>query len=188
MRDDFRYVVDLMIRTEGFRVFEAYSGIDKPHREVTSSEEFEATFEAEHPLVRGWSPQFTNRPLFRQVKLNPTVGKKRTALEGPGIVQIDGGRLLDGPKALYPTRMSLWNERGARSGSGYSEDELNEVDWAALRRVSARLVRAIEKASPAKLHRMPIMPCAFAALERGEFQLWNFGEAVGNSSSKITKN
>ena len=148
--EDVFSLAEWLIASEQFRIFEGYSRIDRPIRELHTVADFAAMHEGlPSILLRGWSPTFTTNPEFRRFKLNPAFGDHRTTLEGAAIVQIEGGRLVG--ENLYPACVSHWSEAGARARSVYPVEDLDEVNWANLRRASGRIGRAIKSRSSAKL-------------------------------------
>lgn len=180
---DLLKLVEWLIQSEQFRLFEGASPIDKPIREVKTAADFAAIRATEKGglLLRGWSPAFTNVPDFRRINLNPSVGNHRTVLEGVGVIQIQGGRLVDGN--LYCACISHWNEAGARSAYG----DVGEVDWAALRRASGRIRREVKAKTRALMGIVPVLPDAFELLERDEITLWNFGTSITSRAAEIQR-
>ena len=87
---------------------------------------------------------------------------------------------------LYPSRLSNWSEKGARQRASATQEELDAVDWKALKSHSQKIKRYIRvKISVATLNSMPIMPDAYAKFCNEEFFLWNWGEIIRKESIKI---
>lgn len=187
LEDDIALILDYLLNEEDFSFFEGYSETDKPIRQFTSVDQWRDARMSKGRclLLRGRDKSFTNNPVFKEIIHAPEIGGSRTCLEGAAIVQIAEGRFLENG-ALYPANIGHWNEAGARQRSIWTEAQLNEVDWTQLRKISGRMQRYIKnKLARAKLRSFPILPAAYEAFIRGEFNLWNFGEIVTPSSCLI---
>lgn len=185
-RNDLLNIVGYFLDQLHCNVTEAYSLVNQPNRRFMSIDDIKnAKLQHNSINFKIWSPAFTNNPIFRSYQLNEDIGGgTRTVVEGPAMIQLTSGRVENG--CLFPSTVSHWNEAGARQRSPYSEEELDEADWATLRSVSRRICRQIKnKMSVGHLKNMPILPGAYDDFVFGRYFFWNWGEMIKPGSSKI---
>jgi len=114
-------------------------------------------------LIRAWSPDVISEENFRKIKLNPSIGKYRTCIEGVGIIQFTNGRTEN--SKLFSSDFSHWNEAGAKSRSIHP---CENVDWAKMRFWSGRVSRYIRnKCSVGKIGSASIFKSAYSNLDNG---------------------
>jgi hypothetical protein len=124
-------------------------------------------------LIRFWSPSVTNEPVFKNIKLNPSIGNFRTSLEGAGIIQLEHGRVENG--RIFNSTLSHWNEAGAKAKCIYPSDVVN---WKKLRLISGQLSRQIKnKLAQTKVGAAPVLKGAVDQLSSG-LSLWYCGEEI----------
>ncbi len=174
--DDFINLVDWLLTETDFKIYEAYSRIDHSIRQITTAKDMldlanernNASF-----LIRFWSPSVTNEPVFKNIKLNPSIGNFRTSLEGAGIIQLEHGRVENG--RIFNSTLSHWNEAGAKAKCIYPSDVVN---WKELRLISGQLSRQIKnKLAQTKVGAAPVLKGAVDQLSSG-LSLWYCGEEI----------
>ena len=185
LEEDIENILEYMLTQEDFRFFEGYSETDQSIREFKSTTDWRIARKISKRclLLRGWSENFTSGTAFSEIVHKPHVGGRRTELKGVAIVQIQEAYKLDNG-ALFPARISHWNEAGAKQNS-WTDAQINEVDWLELKRTSGRIQRYIRKLGEAKVNSMPVLPAAFAGLRAKTFSLWNFGEPISLGSERL---
>jgi len=176
-----------MLDELNFTIYEAYSEFDKPIKRIYSRctiDNLEGKFN--NILVRAWLDEFNSPPKFKLIQSKkPELFTQRTVVTNLAQIQINKQRLMDN-MCLYPSVMSNWSERGARQRAFATDEELDAVNWKALKSYSSKIKRFIRvKMSVAKLNSMPIMPDAYDKFGKGEFHLWNWGEVIPVGSPKI---
>ncbi|WP_434928837.1 hypothetical protein [Shewanella sp. HL-SH2] len=169
-------MVDWLLTETDFKIYEAYSRIDHSIRQITTAKDMldlanernNASF-----LIRFWSPSVTNEPVFKNIKLNPSIGNFRTSLEGAGIIQLEHGRVENG--RIFNSTLSHWNEAGAKAKCIYPSDVVN---WKKLRLISGQLSRQIKnKQAQTKVGAAPVLKGAVDQLSSG-LSLWYCGEEI----------
>ena len=160
---DFYEAMQFVFSETDLIVYEAFSRIDHEIRRFTSVAEIAATAgdrKAGGFLLNAWSPVVMKAPFFKNIKLMPEVGVHRTTVGGAGVMQFQQGHIERG--RLHFSSFSHWNEAGAR-GRGIPGAE--EVDWAAMRRISGRIHRHLRnKLAVASIRSAPVLTHAYAAL------------------------
>ena len=185
--EDIKNIVWYMLDELNFTIFEAYSEFDNPIRQIHSNCTLgDLKDKHDNILVRGWKDEFNSTPKFKLIKsANPELFKERTTVGNLAQIQIYKQRLMDN-LCLYPSRLSNWSEKGARQRASATQEELDAVDWKALKSHSQKIKRHIRvKISVATLNSMPIMPDAYAKFCNEEFFLWNWGDIIRKESIKI---
>ena len=181
--DDFINLVDWLLTENDFKIYEGYSRVDHSIRQITTAEDMldlanernNASF-----LIRFWSPRVTNEPVFKDIKLNPSIGNFRTSLEGAGIIQLEHGRVENG--RIFNSTLSHWNEAGAKAKCIYPSDV---VDWKKLRLISGQLSRQIKnKLAQTKVGSAPVLKGAVSQLNSG-LSLWYCGEEITKNDLDI---
>ena len=181
--DDFINLVDWLLTENDFKIYEGYSRVDHSIRQITTAEDMldlanernNASF-----LIRFWSPRVTNEPVFKDIKLNPSIGNFRTSLEGAGIIQLEHGRVENG--RIFNSTLSHWNEAGAKAKCIYPSDV---VDWKKLRLISGQLSRQIKnKLAQTKVGAAPVLKGAVSQLNSG-LSLWYCGEEITKNDLDI---
>lgn len=174
--DDFINLVGWLLAETDFEIYEAYSRINHNIRKIMTVEDmFDLANERKNSsfLMRFWSPSVTNEPVFKEIKLNPSIGNFRTSLEGAGIIQLEHGRVENG--RVFNSTLSHWNEAGAKAKCIYPSDV---VDWKKLRLLSGQLSRQIKnKLAQTKVGSAPVLKGAIDQLNRG-LSLWYCGEEI----------
>ena len=160
---DFYDIMQFVFSETDLIVYEADSRIDHEIRRFESVEELAGTVgdrKAGGFLLRAWSPAVTETPIFETFKLIPGVGSHRTTVGGAGVMQFQQGHVERGH--LHSSAFSHWNEAGAR---GRNIPGAEEVDWAAMRRLSGRVCRHLHnKLAVAAIGSSPVLTHAYAAL------------------------
>ena len=184
--EDLEAVIAYILDELSMKVWEVYSPIDKPIREIDLSIPL-----TNYGNVRGnvfygaWHSSFELEPMFETFELNPDIGSHRTRLTGPHIMTTVQGEIME-TGSLRNSDFKVWSEAGARQNSNYSDETLDAVNWKSVRRESGRINRFIKnKFAVAKLNSMPILPNAYSEFEAGRYSLWNFGQAVLPHDSRI---
>jgi hypothetical protein len=181
--DDFINLVDWLLTENDFKIYEGYSRVDHSIRQITTAEDMldlanernNASF-----LIRFWSPRVTNEPVFKDIKLNPSIGNFRTSLEGAGIIQLEHGRVENG--RIFNSTLSHWNEAGAKAKCIYPSDV---VDWKKLRLISGQLSRQIKnKLAQTKVGAAPVLKGAVSQLNSG-LSLWYCGKEITKNDLDI---
>lgn len=141
-RTDFARVFELVFAEE-LRVFEAYSRYGERCRELRSVDEVRAAypgFKGVHVML--WAPA-TCRMANKRI---PFAGRGvRYAVEGLGLIQLLLGNA--GTTAITPSHLAHNTAAGAARW-GPTDD----IDFAAITRISGRIVRGIRKLADAKCH------------------------------------
>jgi hypothetical protein len=181
---DFYDVMQFVFSETDLIVYEAYSRIDHDIRRFTSVADVAATAadrKAGGFLLRAWSPAVTEAPIFDTFKLSPEVGTHRTTLGGAGMMQFQQGHIERGH--IHFSVFSHWNEAGAR-GRGIPGAE--EVDWAAMRRLSGRIHRYLRnKLAVASIRSAPVLAHAYAALGT-DLSIW-YGKEYKRGSEGLVE-
>lgn len=171
---DILEVIDYMFELSPMKLFEAYSRIDYEIREFKSSKDILASSHMEDNhggiFVRGWWEHVTSNPFVKTFDLNPSIGKHRQSLEGVGTFQLLQGRPQDlADNALNLSHFSHWNEKGAFQRASYSDEDVDEVNWAEFKSLSGKLHRHVRnKMFKAKLFKRPILQGAYSDLQNGD--------------------
>jgi hypothetical protein len=181
--DDFINLVNWLLAETDFKIYEAYSRIDHSIRQITTTEDMmDLANERNNSsfLIRFWSPSVTNDPVFKDIKLNPSIGNFRTSLEGAGIIQLEHGRVENG--RIFNSTLSHWNEAGAKAKCIYPSDV---VDWKRLRLLSGQLSRQIKnKLAQTKVGSAPVLKGVIDQLNSG-LSLWYCGKEVTKNDLDI---
>ncbi|MBA4149612.1 MAG: hypothetical protein H0X66_15990 [Verrucomicrobia bacterium] len=171
LKDDIRGLFHFIFEETDFRVFESYSAYDAELREFRSYDELSDAFalgldahgHGHAVLLRLWSSTVTQEVEFERISLKVPGHSFRYRISGIGLVQL----YLGGEHAgiITDSHYGHWNEAGARQRSGGNVDSVN---WDVLSQVSGRLQRHLRnRMAVAKVRGRPILPAAFAALQRG---------------------
>jgi hypothetical protein len=181
--DDFINLVDWLLTENDFKIYEGYSRVDHSIRQITTAEDMlDLANERNNTsfLIRFWSPRVTNEPVFKDIKLNPSIGNFRTSLEGAGIIQLEHGRVEN--SRVFNSTLSHWNEAGAKAKCIYPSDV---VDWKKLRLISGQLSRQIKnKLAQTKVGAAPVLKGAVSQLNSG-LSLWYCGEEIAKNDLDI---
>jgi len=166
-------VLEFVFSNRDWRLMEAYSAPDQEVRTFTSLEEvtsaFDLTRQAAHLML--YAPEMRGHLATKRIDLEPgALGNAtfRYASEGWGLIQL----LLEAPRG-QELRASHTNhnsqDRAERWAPTYPHDAPHVAtwDWAAVTRVSARLVRHIRGMGAAKVGSRPVLPAAFEAEQKG---------------------
>ena len=187
LEDDIAMILDYLLQNQGFRFFEGYSETNKAIREFTSIDDWQDARRNKGRclLLRGWHSSFTNAPIFKKIIHSPTIGGERSCLEGVAIMQIKES-FDEGDGNLRRAIISHWNEAGARQRSSWSDQQLNEVNWPQMRKLSGRLQRHIKNnIAVAKVRSYPILPAAYKAFQAGNMGIWCSDKLVTLGSDLI---
>lgn len=187
LEDDIAILVEYLIDVESFRLFEAYSRTDHHIREFSAPEHWRQAKEdaSGQLLLRGWSERFSTKPIFREIIHKSDIGGRRSCLEGVALFQIEEG--CQEGEVLKPSRLSHWNEAGARQRSPWSDADIDAVDWNELRKASRRMQRHVRNIARAKVGSYWILPHAMDALLSGSIVVFASGSLVKANSEKVEK-
>jgi hypothetical protein len=171
LKEDIRGLVHAIFEESDLRVFESYSEYDAELREFRSFEELSAAFSLGQDIhgkgyavcLQLWSHSVMPKVEFERIALKVPGHSFRYRISGVGLIQLYlGGEYAGG---ITESHYGHWSEAGARQRAGGNADT---VDWRALSRLSGRIQRHLRnKLAVAKLRGRPVLPAAFAALQRG---------------------
>lgn len=169
--DDIRGLVHFIFEDTDLRIFESYSQYDAELREFRSFDELSAAFSlgsdahghGHAVLLQLWSPSVMPRVEFERIALKVAGHSFRYCISGVGLIQLYFGGEHEG--IITDSHYGHWSEAGARQRAA---GDVDAVDWSALSRLSGRIQRHIRsRMAVAKVRGRPILPAAFAALQRG---------------------
>src|SRR3989442_10415662 len=172
LKDDIRQLVHFIFEQTDLRIFESYSEYDKELREFRSFDDLSGAFDLgsdKHGhgfavLLQLWSSTVIPNVDFERIALKVPGHSFRYRISGGGgLIQLYfGGEHKD---VITQSHYGHWNEAGARQrGAG----DADCVDWRALSQLSGCIQRHLRnKISVAKGRGRPILPAAFAGLQRG---------------------
>ena len=175
---DLLQIVRWFLDVPGMTLFEPASRPNQPIRQFCTVDEVAESFGKAGQHIAAWLECTGARPFSRHIEASG-----RTELRSPSVISIS--RYNDQNGALGASRISCWNEDGAKQRSFYSETLLSQVDWKALRSIMARSKRMISNASPAKFGSNPIMGNAFAEMCEKRLPIWGWGKAYSYPSPDI---
>jgi hypothetical protein len=187
--EDLLEVAGWFLAIPGMTLFEPASRPDLPNRQFKSVDDIAQVFEEPGRNFAAWLEHTGARPASRYIEFNQDMQRKlkakgRTELRSPSTIGI--GRNNEQRGCLANSIISCWNEKGARQRSMYDTAVLHQVDWKLLRSTLGGLQRKLAKAAPAKLGAHPIMGTAFARMQAGELELWNWGSPCSFPSPLVT--
>ena len=171
LKDDIRGLVHFIFEETDLHIFESYSEYDSELREFRSIDELSAAFSlgvdthghGKAVLLQLWSPSVMQNVAFERIALKLAGHSFRYRVSGVGLIQLYFGGEHEG--AITDSHYGHWSEAGARQRAA---GDVDAVDWRALSRLSGRIRRHIRnKMAVAKVRSRPILPAAFAALQRG---------------------
>ena len=169
--DDIRGLVHFIFEETDLRIFESYSEYDAELREFRSFEELSAAFSlggdahgrGHAVLLQLWSPSVMERVEFERIALKVAGHSFRYRISGVGLIQLSFGGQHQG--VITDSHYGHWSEAGARQRAA---GDVDAVDWSALSGLSGRIQRHVRtKMAVAKVRGRPILPAAYAALQRG---------------------
>jgi hypothetical protein len=166
-------VLEFVFSNLDWHLIEAYSEPDQKVRTFTSLEavmsSFDCARQAAHLML--YAPEMRGYVAPKRIDLKPgALGNAtfRYSIEGWGLIQV----YLETPRR-NELRASHTNhnsqKRAERWAPTYPENARHVAtwDWAAVGRVSARLVRHIRGLGAAKVGSRPVLPAALAAEQNG---------------------
>lgn len=171
LKEDIRGLVHAIFEESDLRVFESYSRYDSELREFRSFDELSSAFSLDsdthgngHAVtLQLWSPSVMPRVEFERIALKVAGHSFRYRISGVGLIQLYFGGEHEG--IITGSHYGHWSEAGARQRAA---GDVDAVDWSAQSRLSGRIQRHIRsRMAVAKVRGRPIMPAAFAALQRG---------------------
>jgi len=169
--DDIRGLVHAIFEESDLRVFESYSRYDSELREFRSFDELSAAFSLGNDAhgnghavpLQLWSPSVMPRVEFERIALKVAGHSFRYRISGVGLIHLSFGGEHEG--IITDSHYGHWSEAGARQRAA---GDVDAVEWSALSRLSGRIQRHIRnKMAVARVRGRPILPAAFAALQRG---------------------
>lgn len=192
--DDLRELIRFVFDETDLRVFEAYSRVNHELREFRNLEELdrERPTDSSHGRLhlRMFSPSVTQGPEIVEFELTESAGGGvRRKVEDPSQIQIvqQGVREVAAGEALFPSDIANWNEKGAYQRSAYPDEQLEQIDWRELERLSRRLIYRIrKKMAVAKFNGQPILPDVYRQMENG-LKLWCSASLVDLQSDKVER-
>jgi hypothetical protein len=189
--EDVVAVIDFMFSLGTLELYEAYSRKDAEIRKFSSAAEIVGSghIEENHGgvFVRGAWASVTRGLKVRRFSLNPSVGSFRHEVVGVGVFQLIQGRPHDlAQESLDRSIFSHWNEAGARQRSAFDRVELDEVNWAELRRLSGKVHRQVrDSLSVARVPTGHVMPGAYRWVQEGG-KLFGYPTLISVGSPMMT--
>lgn len=134
----------------GLRVYELYSAAGQELKEYFDVESiiFDLKNGGQSLYFQLWLPEFNCQPIFRKVDLNPKYCNGHTfryATNGIGLIQFYLGAFNG--NNLFKSHLGHFEERGAIGRFG---DEAKLWNWPAIRRISGKIKREIQKLATTK--------------------------------------
>lgn len=171
--EDVLKVIDFMFSIGELELYEAYSRVDANIRRFQSAGD---VVRSGHPqdnggciYLKGAWRSVTQGLRIHRYDLKKGVGSFRHQVVGVGTFQLHQGRGYDLQEdTIHTTIFSHWNEAGARERAVVGRADLDEVNWAELRRLSGKVHRAVRNSfSVGRIPSGHIMPGAYAHLQSG---------------------
>jgi hypothetical protein len=175
--DDFDLVLGFIFIHPDWTLWELASRPDTSTRSFRSIAEVRNAFQlgeaATYLLLH--SPEMRGEVLYRRIEFRPgavTGATFRYATEGWGLIQFYFGS-LKATGALTASHTNHFTQKGANAKAypGSSLGDPGHWDWAAVAKISGRLVRFIKKNSIGKFGSCPILPNANKAQTDGRVRL-----------------
>lgn len=174
---DSEAILDFVFSNPGWRLLEAYSEPDQELRTFTSIGDVTLAFDltCQHTHLMLYAPEMRGHVAAKRIDLKPgALGSAtfRYSLDGWGLIQL----LFEAPRknelaASHTNHNS--QKRAERWAPTYPENAryVAEWDWAAVTRVSSRLVRHIRRLGASKVGSRPVLPAALEAQRIGNMVL-----------------
>jgi hypothetical protein len=171
---DHEVILGFVFSNAEWRLLEAYSAPDQELRTFISATAVMRAFDLnrEPAQLMLYAPEMRGRVTTRQIDLKPGAlnsARVRYTVEGWGLVQLLLEPARDGKLRASHTNHNS-QTRAARWAPTYSEtpEFVAEWDWAAVARISGRLVRHIRSLGVGKTGSRPILPAALEAQRAGD--------------------
>lgn len=174
---DCEAILDFVFSNRDWRLLEAYSLPDRELRTFTSVGAVTSAFDLtrEHAQLKLYAPEMRGHVTPERINLKPGVlgnATFRYSTNGWGLIQLRFEAPRQETLAASHTNHNSQN-RAERWAPTYPEDAeyVATWDWAAVTRVSGRLVRHIRSLGAAKVGSRPVLPAALEAQRNGNIVL-----------------
>jgi hypothetical protein len=177
---DCEAILDFVFSNRDWRLFEAYSRPDRELRTFTSvgavTSALDLAREGAHLML--YAPEMRGHVSPKRIDLYPgALGNAtfRYSINGCGLIQLLFRAPVQGVLAASHTGHSSQN-RAERWAPTSPEDAeyVATWDWAAVTRMSGRLVRHLRRLGAAKVGSRPVLPAAFEAQRNGNIVLGRY--------------
>ena len=177
LADDARRVLDFVFEQPSWILYELASRSDSPLRHFTTTEGIADAFDLANRDVylNLYTPDMRGRVHETRITFNPDLVRDATYRydsRGWGLIQLylvaPRGAIL---KASHTNHMSEVGARRWELTNSDVPDRVDDWDWQAVQRTSARLNRFIRGVAPSKFGSRPILPAAHEGCARGHLQV-----------------
>ena len=175
--DDTRSVLDFVFSQRGWALYELSSRPDSPLRKFDSTEAVTAVFDLPNTDVRFHlcAQEMGGRVREKRIVFKPGAvpgASFRFDSQGWGLVQLYFVAPRDGKlKASHTNHNSELRARRWEPTYADEPDRVDDWDWKAVERTSARLNRFIRGVALSKVGSRPVLPMAHRAHAQGSLQL-----------------